>query len=128
MSQTCTSIVSVCTPRKDYWHTLDVYTSMPEKKRKANSILQFCRTLHVHVSDLLIPYIKNLSFATLAKFSIVVYIALFVWFLNLCLLIQGNEEHAYLLATSVCSTTKLLAKYIHSTKLTTFWKTSFTEF
>ena len=45
---------------------------MPEKRRKANSILQFCRTLHVHVSDLLAPYIKNLSFATLAKFVIVV--------------------------------------------------------
>ena len=56
------------------------------------------------------------------------YCNLFVWFLNLCFLIQGNEEHAFLPATIVCSTTKLLAKYIHSTKLTTFCPmTSFTE-
>ena len=103
-------------------------SSMPEKKRKAHSILQFCRTLHVHVSDLLIPYIKNLSFATLAKFVIVVMMMIIRLVFELMFTHPGNEEHAFLLATIVCSTTKLLANYIHSNKLTTFWMTSFTEF
>ena len=78
---------------------------MPEKKRKANSILQFCRTLHVHVSDLLIPYIKNLSFATLAKSVIVVMMMIIRLVFELMFTHPGNKEHVFLLATIVCSTT-----------------------
>ena len=72
---------------------------MPEKKRKANSILQFCGTLHVHVSDLLIPYIKNLSFATLAKFVIVVMMMIIHLLLELTFTHPGNEEHAFFTST-----------------------------
>ena len=69
---------------------------MPEKKRKANSILQFCRTLHVHVSDLLMPYIKNLSFATLAKSVIVVMMMIIRLVFELMFTHPGNKEHAFL--------------------------------
>ena len=63
---------------------------MPEKKRKAN------------------------SFATLAKFVIVVMMMIIRLVFELMFTHPGNKEHAFLLATIVCSTTEMLAKDIHS--------------